>query len=176
MRHWSAHAGNRARTCESRNRPDRRGRKQHTCRQRLERSWSSTVALAPRGARCLRTDQDAFGYSSACARKARRRPARPRASPPIIMSTRSAGTRSASSQDFNVAGRLRVLQEGDRELRMTYANTAQRPRCKPAVARGSGDRCAWGASLGRRNMLQCGLFVTSGWQRGDRYASTRSAS
>ena len=75
-----------------------------------------------------------------------------------------------------MAGRLRVLQEGDRELRMTYANTAQRPRCKPAVARGSGDRCAWGASLGCRNMLQCGLFVTSGWQRGDRYASTRSAS
>ena len=50
-----------------------------------------------------------------------------------------------------MAGRLRVLQEGDRELRMTYANTAQRPRCKPAVARGSGDRCAWGASLGCRN-------------------------
>ena len=45
------------------------------------------MALAPRGARRLRTDQDAFGYSSACARKARRRPARPRASPPIIMST-----------------------------------------------------------------------------------------
>ena len=44
--------------------------------------------LAPRGARRLRTDQDVFGYSSACARKARRRPARPRASPPITMSTR----------------------------------------------------------------------------------------